>query len=92
MGTRVVFVPGRATPITAIQQDTIPDKLKLFFFGAALVIGLLIAYGVSQSPPPGMNQYGSPTNEGKTGGAIVQPAPGFGSHETGSNQGVKQLQ
>jgi hypothetical protein len=92
MGTRTVYVPGRATDTTVIQEDTISDKLKLFFLAAALFLGLLVFWGLKQSPPPSMNEYGSPLNEGKTGGAIVQPAPGFGSHETGSEQGVKQLQ
>jgi hypothetical protein len=90
MGTRTVIVPGRATNMTAIQQDVVSDKLKLFLIAAFLVLGLLVAYAYKQSPGP-RNELGSPFSEGKTGGAIVQPAPGFGSHESGGSEGVIQM-
>jgi hypothetical protein len=78
--------------VTAIQQDYMSDKLKLFFLGIFLFLGALVILALRESPPPGLNQYGSPFNEGKTGAAVVQPAPGFGSHESGGSQGVTQME
>jgi hypothetical protein len=67
------------------------DKMKLFFLAVFLFLGALVIFALRQYPPP-MNEMGSPFNEGKTGGAVVQPAPGFGSHESGGSQGVTQME